>query len=177
MVFALAPMAGGATRIYLGDSTYFTNTTAGLLRTDDATATSPVFTPLSTPTEGTPGYGSYNFCQTQCSYDMVVSSPPNRPDEVFLSGSMNYDELTAFGGPGQSNGRAVVRSADAGQHWTDMTNDAAAHPNGLHPDHHALVFAPTGFTRYCARVAKNAGPFGGSVRRRQLGGPLCRKTD
>ena len=52
------------------------------------------------PTPGTPGYGSYNFCQGQCSYDMVVSSPPGKPDEVFLSGSMNYDELVVFGGPG-----------------------------------------------------------------------------
>ena len=75
---------------------------------------------------------------------MNVASPPGRPDEVFLSGSMNYDELQAFGGPGSSNGRSVVRSADAGVHVTDMTNDGKVHANGLHPDQHALVFVRTG---------------------------------
>ncbi len=57
---------------------------------------------------------------------------------------MNYDELQAFGGPGSSNGRSIVRSADAGVHVTDMTNDGKVHSNGLHPDQHALVFVRTG---------------------------------
>jgi len=93
---------------------------------------------------------------------MVVSSPPGHPDEVFLSGSMNYDELLAFGGPGNSNGRAVVRSADAGVHFTDMTNDV--NDNGLHPDHHALVFADTPgvetfFTGSDGGVVRQNGPY------------------
>jgi hypothetical protein len=75
---------------------------------------------------------------------MNVASPPGRPNEVFLSGAMNYDELQAFGGPGSSNGRSIVRSADAGVHVTDMTNDGKVHANGLHPDQHALVFVRTG---------------------------------
>lgn len=140
--FALAYPRGGNTRIYLGDATYFEDSVSGLLRTDDGTADTPEWTLLSDPTDGTPGYGSYNFCHSQCSYDMVVASPPGHPDQVFLSGSMNYNELQAFGGPGNSNGRASVRSADAGVHFTDMTNDAQPNPNGLHPDHHALAFAP-----------------------------------
>ncbi len=162
--FATAALPGGATRIYLGDATYF-GSVAGLLRTDDATAASPVFTPLSSPTPGTPGYGSYNFCEGQCSYDMVVSSPAGHPDEVLLSGSMNYDELQAFGGPGSSNGRAVVRSSDAGVHVTDMTNDGQPDPNGLHPDHHALVFAPTAsgpevfFSASDGGVVRQSGPY------------------
>ncbi|MGH3496175.1 MAG: hypothetical protein ACRDP1_01745 [Nocardioidaceae bacterium] len=162
--FALASMGNGNTRIYLGDSTYYNNTTAGLLRTDDGTAATPTWTPLSNPTPGTPGYGSYNFCQGQCSYDMAVSSPTGRPDVVFLSGSMNYGELQAFGGPGSSNGRAVVRSTDAGVHFTDMTNDAQPQPNGLHPDQHALAFAPgtqgqTFFTGSDGGVFRQRGPF------------------
>ena len=139
--FDTATLPNGNTRIYLGDSTYYDDSVSGLLRTDNAGATRPTWTELSDPTPGTPGYGSYNFCHAQCSYDMVVASPPGAPDEVFLSGSMNYDELQAFGGPGSSNGRAVVRSADSGVHFTDMTNDAS--DNGLHPDHHDLAFAPT----------------------------------
>ncbi|HEX5090097.1 MAG TPA: Ig-like domain-containing protein [Nocardioides sp.] len=160
--FATASLPGGATRIYLGDATEFGDAVSGLLRTDDATAATPSWTALSSATKGTPGYGSYNFCQGQCSYDMVVTSPPGLPDEVFLSGSMNYDELEVFGGPGSSNGRAVVRSADAGAHFTDMTNDVD--DNGLHPDHHALVFVDTGgaetfFTASDGGVVRENGPY------------------
>jgi len=161
--FALASLPSGATRVYLGDATYYDNAEAGFLRSDDGTAADPTWTTLSDPTPGTPGYGSYNFCQGQCSYDMVVSSPPGKPDEVFLSGSMNYDELVVFGGPGSSNGRAVVRSADAGADFTDMTDDAD--DNGLHPDHHALVFAPTSggqetfFSGSDGGVVRQSGPY------------------
>lgn len=176
--FALAPLHSGPTRIYLGDSTYFDDTVSGLLRTDNATAANPTWVSLSDPTAGTPGYGSYNFCHRQCSYDMVVSSPPGRPNIVLLSGSMNYAELQAFGGPGSSNGRAVVRSTDAGVHFTDMTNDAQARPNGLHPDHHALVFAPGSggdvfFSGSDGGVVQQRGPFvsrSGQCARRGLSG-------
>jgi Bacterial Ig-like domain (group 3) len=159
--FATASLAGGATRIYLGDATYF-GTVSGLLRTDDATTATPAWTVLSSATKGTDGYGSYNFCHTQCSYDMVVASPPGLPDEVFLSGSMNYNELQVFGGPGSSNGRAVVRSADAGVKFTDMTNDIS--DNGLHPDHHALIFVNTPgvetfFTASDGGVVRENGPY------------------
>lgn len=162
--FAATRTADGRTRVYLGDATYFKDEVSGLLRTDDARAASPKWTALSDDKPGTPGYGSYNFCQTQCSYDMVVTTPPNRPDTVYLSGSMNYDELIAFGGPGSSNGRAVVRSTDEGVHFTDMTNDAQAHPNGLHPDQHALAFVPNSkteqfFTASDGGVVRQSGPF------------------
>ncbi len=162
--FDLATLPGGETRVYLGDSTYFDNQTAALLRSDDGTATDPSFTLLSDPTPGTPGYGSYNFCQGQCSYDMAVTAVPHQPDQVFLSGSMNYDELQAFGGPGSSNGRAVVRSTDAGVHVTDMTNDAVRPVNGLHPDQHALVVTSTRgrqvvFTGSDGGVVRGNGPY------------------
>ncbi len=161
--FATAALPGGNTRIYLGDATKF-GAVSGLLRTDDATASTPAWTLLSDPAKGTPGYGSYNFCHGQCSYDMVVSSPPGLPDEVFLSGSMNYDELIAFGAPGngRSNGRAVVRSEDAGAHFTDMTQDAS--DNGLHPDQHGLVFVNTPgvetfFSASDGGVVRQSGPY------------------
>ncbi|CAN5550298.1 exo-alpha-sialidase [soil metagenome] len=165
--FALATLSGGATRIYLGDATYYDNSVAGLLRSDDGTASSPSFQVLSDPAPGSVGYGSYNFCQGQCSYDMAVTtSVGGNPDEVFLSGSMNYDELTAFGGPGNSNGRAVVRSATTGVSFTDMTNDDQPKRNGLHPDHHALVIVPatagqpeTFFTASDGGVVQQHGPY------------------
>src|SRR5206468_128463 len=79
---------------------------------------------LSSPVTGTPGFGSYRFCGYQCGYDMFVASPPGQPDTVWIGGQMHYNELTVFGGSGRSNGRAVMRSTDAGATFTDTTNDA-----------------------------------------------------
>lgn len=157
----------GKTRVYLGDATYYDDSVAGLLRSDNGTASTPTWKELSNPKPGTPGYGSYNFCQGQCSYDMVVESPRGQPREVVLSGSMNYDELLAFGGPGSSNGRAVIRSRTEGRSFRDMTNDARSAPHGLHPDHHALVFVPGTpgtthekfFTGSDGGVVRTAGPW------------------
>lgn len=136
--FDATDLGGGKTRIYLGDATYFGNSVSGLLRTDDATAPSVSWTPLSSPSTSSTGYDSYNFCQGQCSYDMVVTTPQGQPDTVVLSGSMNYDEIFTAHQP--SNGRAIIRSTNAGQSFTDMTNDVD--DNGLHPDQHALAFIP-----------------------------------
>jgi len=89
-------------------------------------------------------FSSYNFCQNvQCGYDLFVVADPSAPDTVWLGGSMAYDELEAFGSKTpRSNGRAVVRSTDAGVSFTDMTNDSRTPPQGLPPDQHALVLNP-----------------------------------
>jgi hypothetical protein len=148
----------GKTRIYLGDATYY-GAIAGFLRTDDATAPTVSWTTLSNPSRSSTGYDSYNFCQGQCSYDMVVSTPPGQPDTVVLSGSMNYDEIFTAHQP--SNGRAIVRSTNAGVSFTDMTNDVAN--NGLHPDQHALAFVPGHPDQWVlgddGGVAVESGPF------------------
>ena len=95
------------------------------------------WTVLSKPTRASPGgYASYNFCTGQCWYDIVVATPPGKPDEVWIAGSMQYGEIFTANQP--SNGRAVQRSVDAGANFTDMTNDA--NDLGIHPDQHALVF-------------------------------------
>lgn len=129
--FALAPHDGGQLRIYLGD---LGAANADFYSLNDAN-TSTTWTKLSSSTNGTPGFGSYNFCEGQCSYDMFVESPAGHPDTVWIGGSMNYNELL-----GRSNGRAVLRSTDDGVDFTDMTNDVQF--NGMHPDQHALVFDP-----------------------------------
>ena len=107
--FALAPM-GSKLRIYVGDSD---GTTSQLYRVDNANvpagtltdgSKNPGWTALSNPTQGTPGYTSYNFCETQCNYDMFVESPAGHPDSVWIGGSMNYDEIFTPNPP--SNGRA-----------------------------------------------------------------------
>jgi hypothetical protein len=139
--FDLAPLANGKLRIYLGD---LGTGPADFYRVDDAGVpasaltdgtNNPGWMKLSSATNGTPGFGSFDFCSGQCSYDMVVASPAGHPDNVWISGQMQYGELL-----NRSNGRTVQRSTDAGVNFTDMTNDASF--NGMHPDQHALVFDP-----------------------------------
>jgi hypothetical protein len=144
--FALAPM-GSKLRIYVGD---VGGAEADFYRVDNAgvaasTLTDGVNNPgwmkLSNSTPGTPGFGSFNYCSEQCSYDMPVASPPGRPDVVWIGGQMQYDEIFTATPP--SNGRAVQRSTDAGVSFTDMTNDTQSPPLGMHPDQHAIVFSPS----------------------------------
>jgi len=140
---------GSDTRVYLGDSsddlaysvlwrTNKANVPAASLLTG---GTNGGWTLLSDPANGSVGFGSYFFCHFQCGYDMFVESPPGQPNTVWIGGAMNYDELPVFGGNGRSNGRAVMRSTDAGVSFTDMTNDDEDPPLGMHPDQHAIVFA------------------------------------
>jgi hypothetical protein len=137
--FALAPM-GNKLRMYVGDADV--GGIASFFRSDDVNAASPVWIALTNANPGTPGFSTYAFCGTQCSYDMFVESPPNRPDTVWIGGSMIYGEIF-FPGPFPSNGRAVQRSTNAGVSFTDMTNDASSPlPIGMHPDQHALAFVP-----------------------------------
>ena len=70
---------------------------------------------------------------------------------VYLGGAFNYSN---YGG--RNNGRAFIRSSDAGLTFTDMTWDATTNPtppgsccqpnpiapNGMHPDSHAIVEIP-----------------------------------
>jgi hypothetical protein len=166
--FDAVKLAGGKTRIYLGDSSddLFV---ARVYRTDDAAAIagSPTggysnagWTELSSSQNGTNGFLAYYYCQNgQCGYDDFVVSPASQPGvaagregELWLGGSMNYDELPAYQGlPPRSNGRAVIRSTNAGASaadvtWADMTATLGPAPDyaftkGIHPDQHAVVFA------------------------------------
>ena len=135
--FALAPLRNGKLRIYVGDTG---GGPGALYRTDDANAAIPAWISLSDPTPGTLGYGSFNYCGGQCSYDMPVASPEGQPDVVWIGGQMQYGEIFTATPP--SNGRAVQRSTDGGVSFTDMTNDTQQPPLGMHPDQHAIAFVP-----------------------------------
>jgi len=146
--FALADRGRGKTRIYLGDSVDQTGESM-LYRVDDARvraaqlfngSANAGWVSLSSAINGTPGFASYGFCQGQCFYDIFVASPPGQPDTVWIGGSMNYDEIFGLEPP-RSNGRAVMRSKDAGVHFADMTRDGRNPPEGMHPDQHAIVFS------------------------------------
>ncbi len=156
--FALTPI-GTKIRNYLADAG---SGPADFYRTDDGTAPAGAllsgginngWQKLSNSTPGTVGFSSYNFCGQQCSYDMFVASPPGHPDTVWLGGQINYDEIFTANPP--SNGRAVLRSINAGVSFTDMTNDTQNPPLGMHPDQHAIGFTP--FNPDIAFVASDGG--------------------
>jgi transposase-like protein len=140
--FSLAPN-GEALRIYVGDTG--NGATADFYTVADANEPAATllgdWTKKSDSTNGTPGFGSYNYCVGQCSYDMPVYSPPGFPDTVYIGGAMQYDEIfTGDSIPFRSNGRAIQRSGDDGTNFTDMTIDSKG--ISLHPDQHVITGVP-----------------------------------
>src|SRR5438874_7231099 len=158
--FAATHLPNGKTRIYAGDGANSSTGTA-FYRADDATQTASglfdgtnntaAWKNLTSSDRTNPYYATFNYCTGQCVYDNFVVSPPGHPDEVYVGGSYQYGEY-GF----RSNGRAVLRSTNAGEKFTDMTWDATTDPapagsccdptpyapNGIHPDQHALVVNP-----------------------------------
>jgi hypothetical protein len=159
---------GTKTRIYVGDSSDDLGI-ARVWRTDDAAAIAgdpngdfdnAGWAELSNSTNGTNGFLAYNYCQNgQCGYDSIVASPAEQlgvgaghENELWLGGSMAYDELVAYGGLPRSNGRGVIRSTNAGDAaadvtWVDMSATLGAAPDypvtrGIHPDQQAIAFHP-----------------------------------
>ncbi|HEY3179007.1 MAG TPA: exo-alpha-sialidase [Casimicrobiaceae bacterium] len=128
--FAATKLPNGKTRMYVGDGAQGTPA-ARFYRTDDASGAA-VFTNLTTAQ-------NQNYCTGQCWYDNYVISPAGHPDIVYLGGSYQYGEFGAV-----SNSRGILLSIDGGATFTDVSWDAssATTPNGLHPDHHALVTHP-----------------------------------
>ena len=131
----------GHTRVYASRGSGV-SAQSDLLRADNADVPAAAllaagFLELSSAVPGTPGYASSSYCGSQCWYDIYISSPAGRPDELWIGGSMQYGEIFTANPP--SNGRAVQRSIDAGASFTDMTNDAQN--LGMHPDQHAIAFA------------------------------------
>jgi hypothetical protein len=110
---------------------------------------------LTSASVADPGYATFDFCTGQCWYDIGVYSPVGRPDTVYVIGSYTYNEAYRL-----SNARAVLRSTTAGEPdplnnnvtFTDLTFDAQtpdptspdylSAATAIHPDQHALVFAP-----------------------------------
>lgn len=158
--FAVTTIAGGFTRMYVGvgNASVASANQARLYRTDDAvTATNASFTDLTALQQASSAPNqTLNYCGdpavgAQCWYDNVVYSPPGKPDVVYLGGSYNYSQY-GF----RNNGRAFIRSTNAGVTFTDMTWDATTNPtppdnccqpnaiapNGMHPDSHAVVEIP-----------------------------------
>src|SRR6266481_1034026 len=146
--FAVTPITGGFTRMYVGDG----NTgspTAHVFRSDDVATGVPVFTDLTAAES--PAGQTDNYCSGQCWYDNFVVTPAGHPDSVYVGGSFDYATV-GFA----TNGRGVLYSTDAGASFTDMTWDSTTNPtpagsccqpnpiapNGMHPDQHGFVVSP-----------------------------------
>ena len=141
--FATTKLSNGNTRMYVGDGNDGT-VPARFYRSDNVATGTPTFTDLTTSQ-------NRDYCTGQCWYDNVVYSPPGKPDVVYLGGSYSYDSYGFT-----TNGRAFLRSANAGSSFTDLTWDATTNPtpagsccqpnsiapNGMHPDSHAVVEVP-----------------------------------
>jgi hypothetical protein len=141
--FAVTKLANGNTRMYVGDGNVGAPA-ARFYRSDDVATGSPTFSDLTTTQ-------NIDYCTGQCWYDNVVYSPPGKPGVVYLGGSFSYGSY-GFA----TNGRAFLRSSDAGTSFTDMTWDSTTNPtppntccqpnsiapNGMHPDSHAVVEVP-----------------------------------
>ena len=133
---AVTKLPNGKTRMYVYEGNVG-SPYSRLFRSDDVATGAPVFTDLTSSNAANTGFATYNLCGGQCWYDVFVYTPPGYPDVVYAGGSYAYGEVVA-------NKRAVIMSTDAGVSGYDMTFDGTdpLHPNGLHPDQHALVTNP-----------------------------------
>jgi hypothetical protein len=140
---AVTLLPNGHTRMYVGEGHTSATEYSRLYRSDEVEDGSPTFTQITSNDPSTSAWDTFNFCTGQCWYDNFVYTPPGHPDIVYIGGSYQYDENGATL-PYVANHRAVLRSTNAGESFTDMTMDATDvdHPNGMHPDEHRLVTNP-----------------------------------
>ena len=180
--FSLTQIAGPTTRMYVGCGNA-SNTAANLARvyrTDNAaTAASDAnFIDLTAAQDAsaapnqTLGYCSSNAAGAQCWYDNVIYTPPGKPDVVYVGGSYDYDQYGL-----RNQGRAFLRSTDAGVTFTDISWDAnTSNPtpnptccqnlpfaqNGMHPDSQSMLEVPgtdIGIFGSDGGVVRNTGAF------------------
>src|SRR4029077_14852405 len=134
--FDLTTLPIGATRMYVGEGqSGATGHHSNFFRSDNAD-TGATFTSLG-------GIQVDNYCDGQGWYNNAVSTPSGHPDTVYLWASFDSGLF------GFNNGRAVLLSTDAGQTWSDLTQDASTpHSNATHPDQHAIVVNPNNPFQY-----------------------------
>ena len=97
----------------------------------------PVFTDLTSASTADPGWAWFNLCDGAVLVRHVRLHAGGLPGHRLRRRRYSYGETVA-------NKRGVILSTDAGVSGTDMTFDGTdpLHPNGLHPDQHAIVTMP-----------------------------------
>ena len=129
ITLALAPSDN--TKIYaaIADATTTSSTLLGVVRSTNATATTPTWTQLTDPLVS----AAQGFCTGQCFYDMALSVDPASPDVVYAGGSGAHPIIRT------TNGTAATPV------WADVTA-----PTGTatvpHVDTHAFAFSNNGAT-------------------------------
>ena len=133
--------------------------------------------PSARTTDADPGFGSFDFCQAQCSYDMFVETPPGRPEDGLprrLDAVRRAAALRSAARTSRTAGRSCSRPT-GGVDWTDMTGDATPRAGSffypyedMHPDQHAIVFNPANPDLMLRRLRRRADPDGRQVQE-QLG--------
>ena len=156
---------GGHTRIYAYNGTLAT-ASQGLYRLDNAdVAASSLVTGsgaslsntdkwqrLSSNDASQPGSTSRALCSTQCFYDLVVATPPGRPDTVLIGGVAT-----------PTFGESTLRSTNAGASFTAFSSDAQDPRNSSHVDVRTIAFHPRSpqiaFVGSDGGVVRNDGSF------------------
>ncbi len=155
--FDVVALPNGETRMYVGvggGGVFARFRRNDAVRNPSAATVAASWLDLTNPTQNTPGYSSFGYCDGQCTYDNYVYAPAGNgvaganADIVYLSGCNQYNENNT--GTGRSNGRAVLVSTNAGATFTDMTEDDtdSVFPGALHPDHHALLTNPNNWQQF-----------------------------
>jgi hypothetical protein len=136
---------GGRARMYVYNGTETVNEQS-VYRVDNAdvpasalvTTTAPgtlantaAWVKLSSNDQTQQGFTSGRICSSQCFYDLVVASPEQKPDTVYVGGVAT----PAFGDP-------TIRSTNAGVSFHGFGNDGQPARNRSHVDVRAIVFHP-----------------------------------
>jgi hypothetical protein len=163
-MFALAETKGH-TRIYVYNGTADV-ASQGLFRVDNADIPASrlvtgggadlqntgAWIPLTSSDSRDAGSTSFNLCGSQCFYDLIVATPPNRPDTVLLGGVA----IPQYG-------EGTIRSVNAGASFQAFSSDAQTPRNTSHVDVRAIVFHPNApdiaFVGSDGGVVRNDGTF------------------
>ncbi|GAC1432692.1 MAG: exo-alpha-sialidase [Terriglobales bacterium] len=100
---------------------------AGMFKSTDGGAS---WNPINTPLNTGGGGSTADFCGGQCWYDMIVAVSPSNPNLLYAGGSLNYNA---------GNG-GLYMSTNGGTSWSSV--NPGNNGQGLHPDFHAIAFAP-----------------------------------
>jgi hypothetical protein len=106
-----------------------------IMSTSDATAATPTWNTLTTPTwcdQGTPGT---DFTRSQAWYDLIAAVDPSNANTVFIGGV------------------DIMKSTDAGNTWSQITRWSTfggCAGADIHADNHAIIFKPGSPTEFLA---------------------------